>query len=793
MVDDGSCDGSSDLLRHLSNVFGPRIVDLTTEGEGNKGAHYRLNQLIETARSEWIAVLNSDDEFVSGRFDMIKALVRANRSDFISGSLLICDEHDRLIGTKRGIVDPEYPIPQRPDRDRRAFFAREMLVLLCNQNFIATTSNMAFRKSLFRQVGGFRDYRYVHDWDFALRACVTGRCLFTYNPLTIYRAHCANTIKEPSSHVDGEVVRLFARFLNDFPELERDEQIREALESNRHLGRYCPPVNTNGQYSRIIAVDSTPSGGPSAVSIQHSAGKDQLVHLAAMERPLPVRALNNAALALVAAPYDFMLVSETLDEPPIVALSSLSDNVLMNERARQFFLEGKTPQIPMRGRIIRNVPQLDARTRIVELTSLTGFQNARLEGATVTIPGLTDGSGCARVSQCEVTLRMPMRSGEKPLCFVLPIFLAVGGVERNMVEVLRILRADYDFVIVTSERLAKHQGSLHHQLDDLQIPVLDLGEAAEPARHLLIIDLLRRHFRPDLVWICNGSPWLADNADRIRRVFANIPIVDQQVYDTEHGWINRYRERGIQSFDRFIATTRKIMNKFVSDIGIPANRIDLIYSSIDSQKLALKKGDQELERSLRQDAGMPLDARIYAFIGRLTAQKRPLEYLGLAKRAANHGLRDQFLIVGDGELRAACEAYIEREELRNVRMIRYCEDLSTIVNMMDGLIITSEFEGLPIALLEVLALGKPAMATNVGDIDVILSEHGSGLIAPLDGGSEALWEVFQQWRTDLRAYRQNAEAHAADIRERFSNVNIAAQYRASWMAAIKHVRGERVG
>ena len=52
VVDDGSADRSPEMLRRLSRAFAPRIVDLTVKGEGNKGAHYRLNQLVEAARGE---------------------------------------------------------------------------------------------------------------------------------------------------------------------------------------------------------------------------------------------------------------------------------------------------------------------------------------------------------------------------------------------------------------------------------------------------------------------------------------------------------------------------------------------------------------------------------------------------------------------------------------------------------------------------------------------------------------------------------------------------------------------
>ena len=68
--------------------------------------------------------------------------------------------------------------------------------LLDEQNYLITTSNMVFRKSLHARVGGFRPYRYVHDWDFALRAMLLGRGAYIRRFLTAYRIHSHNTILE---------------------------------------------------------------------------------------------------------------------------------------------------------------------------------------------------------------------------------------------------------------------------------------------------------------------------------------------------------------------------------------------------------------------------------------------------------------------------------------------------------------------------------------------------------------------------------------------------------------------
>jgi GT2 family glycosyltransferase len=230
LVDDGSRDRSPELIARLAG--GPRVRELPGSGQ-NQGAALRLNQLVEAARCEWVAVLNSDDTFVAGRFEVLRRHC-ADEVDLVCGHLTIQDANGRVIGTKRGVDEPEYPFPA--DFDAAAHLARgSLLAPLANQNFIATTSNMVFRRSLHRRVGGFREYRYAHDWDFALRAAVLGRCRMLPHHLTVYRAHASNTISESKNAIREEVRRLFHAFLSDFPEAPRDPEVVRALRGNAYL------------------------------------------------------------------------------------------------------------------------------------------------------------------------------------------------------------------------------------------------------------------------------------------------------------------------------------------------------------------------------------------------------------------------------------------------------------------------------------------------------------------------------------------------------------------------------
>jgi GT2 family glycosyltransferase len=158
-----------------------------------------------------VAVLNSDDIFVSGRFEAIVRDPGFPECDFAFGNLLLIDERGALTGAKRGPLDSWAPF--RPSLDLLRMLAeRRFMELLYEQNHLITTSNMIFRKSLHARLGGFRAYRYVHDWDFALRAMLHGRTAYIRRFLTAYRIHPNNTILENERKGNIETRSMLGRF-----------------------------------------------------------------------------------------------------------------------------------------------------------------------------------------------------------------------------------------------------------------------------------------------------------------------------------------------------------------------------------------------------------------------------------------------------------------------------------------------------------------------------------------------------------------------------------------------------
>ena len=212
LLDDGSTDGSARIAARLAEKHRDRVRNVTPKNGGNRGAHHRLNELVGLASQPWIAVLNSDDLFVSGRFEAVTQEPGFAESDVVFGNVLFIDERGAVRGAKLGPFDFGLNDQAQPD-------PAELLALLRLENYMVSTSNMIFRKALHQRIGGFSPFRYVHDWDFALRAVALGRPLYVQRFLTAYRRHSHNTINESQETIDRESETMLNRFRSEFPDL----------------------------------------------------------------------------------------------------------------------------------------------------------------------------------------------------------------------------------------------------------------------------------------------------------------------------------------------------------------------------------------------------------------------------------------------------------------------------------------------------------------------------------------------------------------------------------------------
>jgi len=186
VIDDGSKDNSVNMLKEIQDSRFKLIV------QDNQGAHVAINRGLELAKGEMLTILNSDDIYHPMRIEKILKYLKNEDVDFVSTWIEVIDSEDNLLGIKKGWNNMEPWSIENPDFSYKVTNNFNLNLLMWN--FVSTTSNIVMKRSLYEKVGKMRNLRFVHDWDFLLRASSIGNPFLLQEPLLKYRIHNTNTI-----------------------------------------------------------------------------------------------------------------------------------------------------------------------------------------------------------------------------------------------------------------------------------------------------------------------------------------------------------------------------------------------------------------------------------------------------------------------------------------------------------------------------------------------------------------------------------------------------------------------
>ena len=515
-------------------------------------------------------------------------------------------------------------------------------------------------------------------------------------------------------------------------------QLKVETDDNALLQHYVETCSVLGNCVEIVSEFT----GTSARQYQYSPKSN----------PLDANQILEAVFTLLSRPLDYVIVSNTLDNYPVIGGDCLEDTIIYAPDTCQSLSALKNGRRSFCGKMLR-LPGYHNTERNYSI--LEEFANVQLllESYLVTghktCPPYHSFSGYVP------------RQKEKPMVFVLPIFMAVGGVERNTIEIMRALQSQYEFCVITMERHTKEQGSLNHQLNGLCVDYFDA------------LTQLKAIYQPDVIWLCNNSPWLEQNMLKFREIFQEQRIVAQDVYDTQYGWIEYYHTEGIHSLDRYIAVNEKIKQVFIERYGLKENVIHVVYSAIDDSRIRSVMNQTWDRNQLCEKCGLHADKQHIALIGRMTEQKNPMRYLKMIQEVYQMYPEFEFLLVGDGVLSDQLDEYISVNHLQCVKRIKFVESTPELFQILDGLVLTSVYEGLAIVSIEAMCIGVPILSTDTGDLKLFLDKTGGGLIID---ESKSDKENFEDWYHNWNQYLQNARSHSKEILDFFSAVNIAKQY-----------------
>jgi glycosyltransferase involved in cell wall biosynthesis len=205
--------------------------------------------------------------------------------------------------------------------------------------------------------------------------------------------------------------------------------------------------------------------------------------------------------------------------------------------------------------------------------------------------------------------------------------------------------------------------------------------------------------------------------------------------------------------------------------GVPADRLAVVPNGVPDPEPT----SEATLRALDAELGLDPAAPVVSVVGRLVPQKAHDRFLRAARIVRKSVPEARFLIVGDGELRAATEALAAELGLADAVLFTGIRgDATTIIARSDLIVFSSTWEGLSIAALEALARGVPVISTAVEGTRELLSE-GAGVVVPHD--DEALAAAIVECLGDPVRRSELGATGRRLHRERFSTARMAAAYR----------------
>ncbi|OWQ93953.1 colanic acid biosynthesis glycosyltransferase WcaL [Roseateles aquatilis] len=145
----------------------------------------------------------------------------------------------------------------------------------------------------------------------------------------------------------------------------------------------------------------------------------------------------------------------------------------------------------------------------------------------------------------------------------------------------------------------------------------------------------------------------------------------------------------------------------------------------------------------RVDAPPPRGRRLIC-IGRMSEQKGHLLLIEAAAQVARQMPDFELVLAGDGELRATIEQRIAHHGLqRNVRITGWISSDTVRQELLASraLVLASFAEGLPVVIMEAMALGRPCVSTCIAGIPELIRDGENGWLLPA-GDPDALAEAM---------------------------------------------------
>ena len=212
-----------------------------------------------------------------------------------------------------------------------------------------------------------------------------------------------------------------------------------------------------------------------------------------------------------------------------------------------------------------------------------------------------------------------------------------------------------------------------------------------------------------------------------------------QVLSTCHLWFEPQKGPLKQRF--MVGLEKRLYPRFPHVVGVSdAIREEVLSHGVDPSIVSVVPNGVPVpdpaqassdRHRVRAELGLRDEDFVVTNVGRLTGQKAQWSVVDAAAELAASGRQVVVFFLGKGPLENDLRRRIDEKGVAGVvRMLGFRDDIGAVLAASDAFLLPSLDEGMPMALLEAVAVRLPVIASAVGDVPKLVEHEVSGLIVP---------------------------------------------------------------
>lgn len=350
-----------------------------------------------------------------------------------------------------------------------------------------------------------------------------------------------------------------------------------------------------------------------------------------------------------------------------------------------------------------------------------------------------------------------------------------GGAEKIVYQLASGCSSKENKMVVVSCGGSYVEALNAHGISHVQIPDM---ECKNPLIMFKIILQLIKVIRKEQIDILHSHHRMAAFYGRVLKLF--FPKL-KLVYTAHNVFDNKIRFTQMALSDTVIvAVGASVKKNLIETFGIAEDRIHTIFNAVSIEEDAAALLENKDVPSSRKHALLDRLKKdgffLVGLIGRVSEQKGIDVFIAAMEQLVAECSKVKGIIVGDGPLKETMEQLVHDKGLDEVIFfIGYQEDIPSIIAQLDVAAMPSRWEGFPLTPIELFAMGKTLVASNIGGINEIVKDGENGLLVAKEQEKE-LSDALKLLVTDHELRQQLENQARNDYLEYYSYESFLEEY-----------------